>query len=109
VFVTNIGLNSQVDATSYQLGLHYRYGPGRIIASVARQNDHMASDSDATLYALGYNYYLSKRTDMYAVVSFIDNKGEAQFSPASGGAPGGFTKSPGEDGRAIQLGVRHRF
>jgi predicted porin len=109
VFVTNIGLNSQVDATSYQLGLHYRYGPGRIMASVARQNDHMASDSDATLYALGYNYYLSKRTDMYAVVSFIDNKGEAQFSPASGGAPGGFTKSPGEDGRAIQLGVRHRF
>jgi predicted porin len=109
VFISNIQLNSQIDATSYQIGLHYRYGPGRILASVARQNDHMASDSDATQYALGYNYYLSKRTDLYAVVSFIDNKGEAQYSPASAGAPGGFTKSPGEDGRALQLGVRHGF
>lgn len=109
VFVDNITINSQQDATSVQVGLHYRRGPGRIVASVAHQDDQTPSDSDATLFALGYNYYLSRRTDIYAVASFIKNDNEAQYSPATAGAPGGFTKFPGEDGRAFQLGVRHRF
>jgi predicted porin len=109
VFVDNITVNSQQDAVSVQAGLHYRLGPGRILASVAHQNDRTSSDSDALLFALGYNYYLSKRTDIYAVASFIKNDNEAQYSPATAGAPGGFTKAPGEDGRAFQLGMRHRF
>jgi predicted porin len=109
VFVDNITINSREDAVSVQAGLHYRLGPGRILASVAHQNDRTVSDSDAVLFALGYNYFLSKRTDIYAVASFIRNHNEAQYSPATAGAPGGFTKAPGEDGRAFQLGVRHRF
>lgn len=109
IFVTNITLNAQQDSTSYQLGLHYQLGPGRVLASVAHQNDKGPSDSDASLFALGYDYNLSKRTDFYTVVSFIRNDNEAQYSPNTAGAPGGFTPSPGEDGRAIQIGVRHRF
>ena len=109
VFVTNITANTLQDAISFQTGLHYRLGPGRILASVAYQNDQTASNSDATLFALGYNHFLSKRTDLYAVAAFIKNDREAQYSPATAGAPGGFTDRPGEDGRAFQLGVRHRF
>jgi predicted porin len=109
VFVNNIAINSQQDASSVQFGLHVRTGPGRIMASVARQNDRMASDSDATLFALGYDYFLSKRTDLYAVAAFIKNDNEAQYSPATAGSPSGFTRTPGEDGRAFQLGIRHRF
>jgi predicted porin len=109
VFVENIGINSQQDANSVQFGVHYLTGPGRIMASVARQNDRMATNSDATLFALGYDYFLSKRTDLYAVASFIRNDNQAQYSPATAGSPGGFTRTPGEDGRAFQLGVRHRF
>jgi predicted porin len=109
VFVNNISVNSQIDATSFQVGLHYHYGPGRIVLSVAHQNDRTPSDSDATLFALGYNYYLSKRTDLYAVAAFIRNQNEAQYSPATAGAPGGFTRTPGEDGRAFQLGIHHKF
>jgi predicted porin len=109
IFIDNIAINSQQDGVGVQAGLHYRRGPGRIVASVAHQNDRSASDSDATLFALGYNYYLSRRTDLYAVASFIKNDNEAQYSPATAGSPGGFTKFPGEDGRAFQLGVRHRF
>jgi len=109
VFIDNISFNSQIDAVAYQVGLHYRLGPGRILASVAHQNDRTVSDSDATLFALGYNYFLSKRTDIYAVAAFIRNRNEAQYSPATAGAPGGFTPQPGEDGRAFQLGMRYRF
>jgi predicted porin len=109
IFISNISYNSQVNASSVELGLHYRLGPGRIMAEIARQNDRMQTNSDATLYAVGYNYYVSKRTDMYLTATFINNKGEAQFSPTIAGVPGGFTKSPGEDGRAVLIGMRHRF
>ncbi|WP_426116400.1 porin [Massilia sp. PWRC2] len=109
VFLNNIAVNSQVDAASYQVGLHYRVGAGRIMASVAHQNDRTASDSDATLAALGYDYNLSKRTDVYAVYAHIKNKNDGQYIPGAAGSPGGFTKTPGESTQAFQIGVRHRF
>ena len=109
VFLNNIAVNSQVDAASYQLGLHYKVGAGRVMASVAHQNDRTASDSDANLFALGYDYNLSKRTDVYAVAAFITNKNDGQYIPGAAGSPGGFTKTPGENTRAYQIGVRHRF
>ncbi len=109
VFVTNITRNTQVDAASYQLGLHYRIGAGRIMASVAHQNDRTASDSDANLFAIGYDYNLSKRTDLYTVVAQINNRNDGQYVPGAAGSPGGFLKTPGDHGRAVQVGIRHRF
>ena len=109
VFLNNIAVNSQVDAASYQVGLHYRVGAGRVMASVAHQNDRTSSDSDATLAALGYDYNLSKRTDVYAVYAHIKNKNDGQYIPGAAGSPGGFTKNPGESTQAYQIGVRHRF
>ena len=108
-FTTNISRNSQVDANSYQLGLHYKIGAGRVMASVARQNDRTASNSDATLMAVGYDYNLSKRTDVYTVLANIKNQNDGQYTPGAAGSPGGFTKTIGEDSRAIQVGIRHRF
>ncbi len=109
VFTTAITSNTQVDANSYQLGLHYRIGSGRIMASVARQNDRTSSNSDATLMAVGYDYNLSKRTDIYTVFANIKNQNDGQYTPGAAGSPGGFTLVPGEDSRAVQIGIRHRF
>ena len=109
IFTNAITANSQVDANSYQLGLHYRIGAGRIMASVARQNDRTASNSDATLMAIGYDYNVSKRTDIYTVFANIKNQNEGQYTPGAAGSPGGFTLVPGEDSHAVQVGIRHRF
>lgn len=109
IFVTNISRNTQIDANSAQVGLHYRMGPGRLMASAARQNDRSTADNDASLFALGYDYNLSKRTDIYTVVAYINNTNEAQYAPGAASAPGGFMKTPGENGRAFQVGMRHRF
>ncbi|MFL6658499.1 MAG: porin [Massilia sp.] len=109
VFVTNITNNTQIDANSVQVGMHYKIGAGRLMASYARQNDRTASNSDATLVAVGYDYNLSKRTDVYTVIANITNKNDGQYTPGSAGAPGGFNKVPGEDSRALQVGIRHRF
>jgi predicted porin len=109
VFLNAITENTKQDANSYQLGLHYKLGSGRVMTSYAHQNDRTASNSDADMFALAYDHFLSKRTDVYVAASVIRNDNEAQYSPGISGAPGGFTRTPGEDGRAFQIGVRHRF
>jgi predicted porin len=109
VFMTNIVNNTQVDANSIQFGLHYRLGAGRIMTSIARQNDRTVSNSDATMFAIGYDYNLSKRTDIYTVASFINNTNDGQYIPGAAGSPGGFTKTPGDNTRGYQVGIRHRF
>jgi predicted porin len=108
-FSNRISANTQQDANSYQVGLHYKVGNGRIMTSFAHQNDRTASNSDANLFAIGYDHFLSKRTDIYTVFANIKNNNEAQYAPGTAGNPGGFTKAPGEDGRALQVGIRHRF
>jgi predicted porin len=109
VFLNNIAANTQVDAASFQIGAHQRFGAGRFMVSIAHQNDRTASNSDANQVAFGYDYNLSKRTDIYTVVAQIDNKNDGQYIPGSAGSPGGFAKTPGETTRAYQVGIRHRF
>jgi predicted porin len=98
-----------LDAASYQVGFHYRVGAGRIMASVVRQDDKTASNSDATQYGLGYDYNLSKRTDLYSVVAYIKNQNDGQYAIGAASASGGFTSTPGHASKGIQLGIRHRF
>ena len=75
------------------------------MTSFAHQNDRTASNSDANLFAIGYDYFLSKRTDIYTVVANIKNNNEAQYAPGTAGNPGGFTKA----GRPRRVAPRHRF
>ncbi|MES2297069.1 MAG: porin [Pseudomonadota bacterium] len=109
VYKNNIRNNLVVDATSIQVGMHYRVGAGRLMGSIARQNDLTTSNSDATQYSLGYDYNLSNRTDIYTVAAYIKNKNDAQYAAGAASAPGGFTSAPGQSSRALQVGIRHRF
>lgn len=61
--------------------------------------------NDATQWALGYVYSLSKRTALYASVAQIDNDGAARFV-ISDGAPGIMA---GGRSRGYEAGLRHRF
>jgi predicted porin len=109
IFTPNIIANTQLDATAYQIGAQYRVGAGRVMVSIAHQDDRTPSNSDATQVAFGYDYNLSKRTDIYTVVAQIDNQNDGQYIPGAAGSPGGFSKVPGETTRAYQIGIRHRF
>ncbi len=109
IFVTNITKNTQVDALSYTVGMHYTVGSGRVMGSISHQNDRSASNNDATQFAIGYDYNLSKRTDIYSVASSIHNNNEAQYAQGIAGSPGGFTSALGGAARAFNFGMRHRF
>ena len=105
----NLKRNFYLDAMSYQVGFHYKLGAGRIMASVVRQDDRRDDPSDATQYGLGYDYNLSKRTDIYLMGAYIKNKNDGQYAVGAASAGGGFTSKPGEDSKGVQVGMRHRF
>ncbi len=109
VFTTNLSRNFKLDAESASVGMQYRIGSGRIIGSVSYQDDRTAFNADVTQYGLGYDHMLSKRTDIYTVLGYIKNHGLAQYAPGAASAPGGFTGSVGESGKALQVGLRHKF
>lgn len=109
VIAGSIGENLRLDGDVITLGGQYRIGANRLIAGVSRTNDKRPGDNDALLYALGYNYDLSKRTDFYSVISHVKNSGTAQFALGGAGYTGGATNGAGQDANAFQIGVRHRF
>jgi len=101
--------NFLLDAISYQVGFHYQVGAGRIMASAVRQDDRRADPSDATQFGLGYDYNLSKRTDIYLVGALIKNENDGQYAIGAASASGGFTSKRGENSKGVQIGMRHRF
>ncbi len=108
-FANNLAQNFKLNADSLSIGMHYRLGSGRLMGSVSRQNDKTSFNNDATQYAVGYDYNLSKRTDIYTVLAYIKNENAAQYAPGAASAPGGFTSDAGVSGKALQIGMRHKF
>lgn len=74
-----------------QLGVAVPIGAGRLMASGSRTDrDLQTTDAHRTTAALGYDHFLSKRTDLYAV--YLSDK------------LSGYSRSGN-----LALGVRHRF
>jgi predicted porin len=84
------------------LGVSVPFGPWRMLASVIRHDDQNATARDASQWALGATYALSKRTDVYAAYARISNKNGAAFKV--GNATGDGTGNTGAN-----LGIRHSF
>lgn len=89
------------------LGASLALGPGQLKASLARSDRSGAGvdADDATQFAIGYAYLLSKRTTLYGAWSRIDNDGNAAYVAADS-SPAGV---PGQRSTGLQFGVRHDF
>jgi general bacterial porin, GBP family len=107
--VATINANARLDADSVSLGMHYKIGAGRLMGAVARTRNDLFAESDVTLISLGYDHNLSKRTDVYLFFAQANNEANAQYALGGAGYSGGFTTRGGQDARAVQIGVRHRF
>ncbi|GAB2869893.1 porin [Pseudoduganella ginsengisoli] len=77
-------------------------GAHRFLVSYVRHDDKTRAARDASQWALGYTYTLSKRTDLYAAYGHINNSNGATFKV------GNATES-GSGNRATNLGIRHVF
>lgn len=84
------------------VGAQIPLGNGKLIASVVSRDDRAAPNQDATLVAVGYSYFLSKRTDLYTSYGRITNRNGAGYTVNS-------AIDFGSGDRAVNLGIRHLF
>ena len=80
----NKGSNNQIYA-----GVSYRFGnnePRIVYSSTSNTNFNGGNAHDGgNMWGANWGYYLSKRTQVYGLVSRIKNNSDAVWSPASGG------------------------
>lgn len=75
---------------------------GRVLASVIVHRDDGGSEAHARQAAIGYEYSLSKRTDLYTAYGHIVNRDGAAYTV-------GDATNAGTGTTGINLGVRHVF
>lgn len=92
------------------VGVSIPLGQSELTFSALRRDRADAADSDASLLAARWTYFLSKRTRIYAGVGHHINHGTAAFAPnparmdfAAG------TIAAGQNSTGLQLGMRHLF
>lgn len=84
------------------LGAQIPLGNGKLIVTAVHRDDRSAPNQDATLYAVGYSYFLSKRTDLYTSYGRMHNRNGAGYTVNS-------AIDFGSGDRAVNLGIRHLF
>lgn len=93
-----------LDMTDILIGATIPAGPGNILASYIRHKDRTSANQNASQAAIGYEYYLSKRTVWYTDYSRIRNDNNAGFTVGNSGDATG-----GAGDKAFSTGIRHTF
>ncbi len=100
-FAKNEGLTN-LDSNDILIGATVPFGAHTFIASYINKNGrHAASSASAEMFALGYTYKLSKRTNLYAAYGYINNDGSTYTV--------GNNSEPGSGNKGLNLGIRHLF
>lgn len=81
-------------------------GPGLVRAAYTRADQKGNANNDGNIFALGYIYNLSKRTQLYTTYAVSDNKNGSTLYQV-GGSPGAATANGRTNG--LDLGVTHAF
>lgn len=101
--LTQLSAAASNDSNNILIGATVPMGPaGTFMASYIRTNDKAATNADASQFALGYSYALSKRTSAYASYAKIENKNNAGYTV-------GNNSNAGTGDQAVNVGVRHSF
>jgi predicted porin len=96
--------------SAWQLPISYFMGAHGIHFSYARAgNSGGVADTGATQWHLGYDYALSKRTNVGVYYTKLTNKTAGTYDMFALGANGATATNAGEDARQIYFGMSHAF
>lgn len=102
----NLGAGQKYDRRNWFVGATVPLGKTSILASYGQVSDKTLSDADASKWAVGVRYALSKRTELYADYAHIKNDRNAQFTINPMGNSMGIS---GVGVNGIDLGIKHSF
>jgi len=95
---------------AYSVSAEYRFSPFSTLAfGGAYLRDRTSQDNDARQISALYDYFLSKRTKLYAAVTFLQNRNTASHTLVGAANSGPALAYPGADARGVQLGIVHWF
>ena len=97
------------DARLFQVGYRITSGVHTVAVAYNSMNDKRPFNADRVSYGAAYTYALSKRTDLNAVFTHLDNKNTSQDMLGGNGFLGGVAAKPGQDVNSLALSIRHRF
>ncbi|CAN5271998.1 porin [soil metagenome] len=97
------------DARLMHVGYKLTSGVHTVVVAYNRLDDKRAINADTDSYGVTYTYALSKRTNLNAVLTRFNNKGNGQSAPGGNGFLGGVTSAAGVDSTNIAFGIRHIF
>lgn len=97
------------DAKLMHIGYKLTSGVHTVVVAYNRLDDKRAVNADTDSYGATYTYALSKRTNLNAVLTRFNNKGNGQIAPGGNGFLGGVTSAAGVDSTNIAFGIRHIF
>jgi predicted porin len=99
--IGNVKLQSTGNVTirNYMLGLTAPAGPGKVLASWNRMNVTNISGGVANQFAVGYNYPLSKLTNLYVIGAYTKNGDGVMMNAWANG----------QSDHELQFGMRHAF
>ena len=89
----------------YMAGLQWSRGPHTVLGGITHARDQRrigATGAKATLYAVGYTYALSKRTNLYTSFGMFRNRSGAAYAI-------GDATTPVYGQKGFDVGIRHRF
>jgi predicted porin len=72
-------------------------------------HDETGQGNNASQISALYTYSLSKRTNIYSALSFLQNRGQAAYRLAGSANAGLPLAYNGADARGFQLGIVQRF
>ncbi len=96
----NAAGTTNIDSKDWLVGASASLGPGTAMATYAHRKNDLLSDADSTLWAIGYSYPFSKRTNLYTSYGQVRNDALANLGGAA---------VAGEDPTQLNIGVRHKF
>lgn len=100
-----VGAGNDYDRRNWQIGVSVPLGKFSVLANYGAVKDHGRDNSDASKWAIGTRYALSKRTSLYADYARIHNDGNATFKINPMGNNSG--TSVGVSG--FDIGIKHTF
>jgi predicted porin len=107
--LTYAGANQAPDLRVWMLGAKVPVGPGSVLASYAQRKDNNSTgDTKVKMYAIGYTYPLSKRTNVYTSYAHITNGANVDQYVGDNGINAAGTLG-GQSSSGFGIGIRHSF
>ncbi len=97
---------------AWQIPVSYQFGASTVLASFTKAGDtkNLVGDNGAKLWTIGYDYALSKRTNVGVFYGKLDNEGAGVYQPyKSNTTSNGSALFAGESASIFAVAVKHTF